>query len=101
MKQNDNLPVVVHNHITEIYLTDFCPFEKRGEDGLYWFYLERIYAVPHYGEKAGMELLALICKCAFWDKVLTDEESTSIIKICHSKEWYKIFKEMNYNEGWN
>ena len=101
MKQNKILPVVVHGHINQVILQNICPQDKLGEIGAYCFYINRIYAVPHYGEKSGTEILKLICRCAFADDVLTDEESISIINICHSKEWYKIFKEMNYNEGWN
>ena len=76
--------------------------EKRGEPQAYDFYIDRLYELPKYGEKSGFEMLALICRCAFWDDVLTDAESISIIKICQSaNEWHKIFMEANYNEGWN
>ena len=101
MKQNEILPVVVHSHVNQVILHNICPMDKLGEIGAYAFYVGRFYSVPHYGEKAGTELLALICRCAFNDEVLTEAESISIINICHSPEWYKIFKEMNYNEGWN
>lgn len=101
MKQNEILPVVVHCHINRVILHDICPADKLGEIGAYAFYINRFYSVPHYGEKSGTELLKLICRCAFHDDVLTEGESISIINICHSDEWYKIFKEMDYNEGWN
>ena len=96
-----DLPRVVVIHVVDIMSDNFVPPDKRGEPEAYDFYLERLINVPHYGERAGTELLHLICRCAFNDEVLTDAESISIINICHSKEWYKIFKEMNYNEGWN
>lgn len=101
MKQNEILPIVVHGHVNQVILQNICPHDKLGEIGAYAFYINRFYSVPHYGEKAGMELIKLICRCAFADNVLTEAESISIINICHSPEWYKIFKEMNFNEGWN
>ena len=101
MKQNEILPIVVHGHVNQVILQNICPHDKLGEIGAYAFYISRFYSIPHYGEKAGMELIALICRCAFADEVLTEAESISIINICHSPEWYKIFKEMNFNDGWN
>ena len=95
------LPYIVRKHIFDL-LQSFKPSpDKLGEIGAYDFYWERFFAIPNYGEKSGMQIIALICRCAFNDEVLTDSESISIINICHSPEWYKIFKEMNFNEGWN
>lgn len=75
--------------------------EKRGEVGAYQFYIDRLFASLNYGERSGMEIVKTVCRCAFADEVLTDAESISIINICHSPEWHKIFMEVNYNEGWN
>ena len=75
--------------------------EKRGEVGAYQFYIDRLFASLTYGERSGMEIVKTVCRCAFADEVLTDAESISIINICHSTEWHKIFSEVNYNEGWN
>ena len=100
-EKNISIPKVVRHHVFHVLMSNACPLEKMGEPKAYEFYLERLRAVPLYGEKSGTELLKLICRCAFADNVLTEAESISIINICHSPEWYKIFKEMNFNEGWN
>ena len=75
--------------------------EKRGEVGAYQFYIDRLFSSLNYGERSGMEIVKTVCRCAFADEVLTDSESISIINICHSEEWHKIFSEVNFNEGWN
>lgn len=95
------IPLVVVRHIARVIEDNPVSPDKHNNPLAYDFYIDRLFAVPNYGEKSGTELLRLICRCAFNDDVLTDAESISIINICHSKEWYKIFKEMNYNEGWN
>lgn len=80
---------------------EICPAKDRGQGGQYDFYLDRLWSAMKYGEKSGMEIIKTVCRCAFADEVLTDAESISIINICHSSEWHKIFMEVNYNEGWN
>lgn len=80
---------------------EICPAKDRGQGGQYDFYLDRLFASLKYGERSGMEIIKTVCRCAFADEVLTDAESISIINICHSPEWHKIFMEVNYNEGWN
>lgn len=95
------VPLVVVRHIARVIEDNHVSVDKHEHPLAYDFYIDRIFSVPQYGEKSGTELLKLICRCAFNDDVLTEEESISIINICHSNEWYKIFKEMNYNEGWN
>ena len=95
------LPFIVVRHIARVIELNHVSVDKHEHPLAYDFYIDRIFSVPHYGEKSGTELLKLICRCAFHDDVLTEAESISIINICHSNEWYKIFKEMNYNEGWN
>lgn len=75
--------------------------DKRGEPLAYQFYIDRLFAALNYGERSGMEIVKTVCRCAFADEVLTEEESISIIKICHSPEWHKIFMEVLFNEGWN
>lgn len=67
-------------------------------EGVYIFYLSRIWACPLYGFKAGHELLDMILRCVNADTMLTEEEYNSIIKqanLCHIK-----MMEDNYNEGW-
>ena len=100
-EQINSIPQVVRKHVCIILLDNSCPPDKRGEPQAYEFYLDRLLSVPKYGEKSGTDLIKCICRCAFADNVLTEAESISIINICHSPEWYKIFKEMNFNEGWN
>ena len=95
------LPFTVIRHIARVIENNPVSPDKHEHPLAYDFYIDRIFAIPQYGEKSGTELLKLICRCAFHDDVLTEAESISIINICHSKEWYKIFKEMNYNDGWN
>lgn len=85
----------------EVISDNLCPEKDRGQGGEYDFYLDRIFASLKYGENAGMEIIKTVCRCAFNDEVLTEQESISIINICHSPEWHKIFMEVNYNEGWN
>lgn len=85
----------------EVISDNLCPEKDRGQGGEYDFYLDRIFASLKYGESAGMEIIKTVCRCAFNDEVLTEQESISIINICHSPEWHKIFMEVNYNEGWN
>ena len=98
---NSMLPLVVIMHMKSVMAENSLLPTDYGEPLAYDFYIERIWAVPHYGKKSGMELLKCICRCAFADEVLTEAESISIINICHSPEWHKIFMEANYNEGWN
>ena len=90
---------LVLQHIAKICVDNrVSANEKLRHYLVYDYYINRIFAVVSYGEKSGMELLKCICRCAFADEVLTEAESISIINICHSPEWNKIFKEMNYNE---
>ena len=68
-------------------------------DKLYDFYRGRVESAPHYGLKAGQEILSTVTRCAFWDSLLTVEEFNSIIisvEKCHIK-----MMEENYNAGWN
>lgn len=98
---HSTIPMVVVRHVSAIIELNPVSPEKHECPKAYDFYIDRINAVPHYGEKSGTELLKLICRCAFHDYCLTEAESISIINICHSPQWYKIWKEMEFNEGWN
>lgn len=72
-----------------------------GYDGVMEFYRDRILSCPHYGFKAGHELLDLIQKCAYHDMyvaILTSDEYISIINLCY-KAHIKMMEE-NYNAGW-
>ena len=88
-------------HLWQLYLLNKPSPDKMGEVGAYLFYIDRLFASLNYGERSGMKIVKTVCRCAFADEVLTDAESISIIKICHSPEWHKIFMEVLYNEGWN
>lgn len=72
-----------------IVLTDLCRF-----------YLDRIRSTLHYSLYQGREILKLVCRCAFNDSCLTDEESIAIIETCLDPLLDNILMEVNYNEGW-
>ena len=67
--------------------------------GVYDFYRDKITACPHYGFKAGHEILAVILRTALRDTLLTDDEYVSIINLCQ-KAHIKMMED-NYNAGWN
>lgn len=96
-----NITGVAYVHFTYMVFSHLCPVDERGQGGEYDFYLDRLYASLFYGERSGMEIVKTVCRCAFNDEVLTESEAISIINLCHSPEWHKIFMEVNYNEGWN
>lgn len=89
------------NRLQGVFHLNHVPPERRGDDGQYDFYRDRIWSAINYGERSGMEIISTVCRCAFNDEVLTEDECISIINICHSPEWHKIFMEVNFNEGWN
>ena len=66
---------------------------------LYDFYRGRIESAPHYGFKAGHEILTVIQRSAFFDSLLTKEEYNSIINLC--QQAHIKMMEDNYNAGWN
>ena len=85
----------------EIIKDNLCSPDKQGYPQAYQFYLDRLLSVPHYSLAGAYQMLALICRCAFWDDCLTFEEFNSIIKIVHDPRTNILIKEINYNEGWN
>ena len=68
-------------------------------EGVYQFYADRINACPKYGFNSGHEILKVICRTAFRDNFLTEEEFDSIINLCE-KAHIKMMED-NYNAGWN
>ena len=66
----------------------------------YKFYYGRIRNLPFYGLVQGRELVKMICRCAFNDSLLTDEESICIIETCLDPRLDNILLEVNYNESW-
>ena len=67
---------------------------------VYRFYYGRIKNCPFYGLVQGREILKMICRCAFNDSLLTDDESICIIETCLDPRLDNILLEVNYNESW-
>ena len=63
------------------------------------FYRGRLYSAPSYGLRAGHQIVATVCRCAFHDSLLTYDEFVSIINLCELAH-IKILEE-DYNEGFN
>ena len=66
----------------------------------YHFYYGRLRNVPMYGLVQGRELIKMICRAAFNDSRLTDNESIVIMETCLDPRVDNILLEVNYNEGW-
>ena len=66
---------------------------------LFNFYGGRIESAPNYGFKSGHDILSVVCRCAFYDSFLTDDEFNSIIILCE-KAHIKMMED-DYNAGWN
>lgn len=79
-----------HGLTSESYLTNKA----------YHFYYSRLRNLPMYGLVQGRELVKLICRCAFNDSLLTDNEAIVIIETCLDSRLDNILMEVNYNEGW-
>ena len=96
----DRLAVCVNS-----LMFDSCTFhncqltflEMRPEMG---FYYQRLRALHHYSLFQARELKKMICRCAFNDSLLTDEESICIIETCLDPRLDNILLEVNYNESW-
>ena len=71
----------------------------KSYEGVFDFYKGRIQSAPNYGFNAGHEILKVICRTAFRDNFLTEEEFDSIINLCE-KAHIKMMED-NYNAGWN
>lgn len=69
-------------------------------NSLYGFYAERLLNVYNYGLVQGRELIKMICRCAFNDSSLTDNEAIVIMETCLDPALDNILLEVNYNEGW-
>lgn len=68
-------------------------------EGVFEFYRGRIESAPLYGFKSGEQILHVIAHCALNDDMLTPDEFSSIINLCH-KAHIKMMED-NYNDGWN
>ena len=75
---------------------------KRGTHlfGIYGFYANRLREAPFYGLVQGREIIKMVCRCAFNDSALTDNESIVIMETCLDPELDNILLEVNYNETW-
>ena len=68
--------------------------------GLYGFYAGRLKMAPFYGLVQGREIIRTVCRCAFNDSQLTDNEAIVIMETCLDPRLDNILLEVNYNEGW-
>ena len=68
--------------------------------GRYGFYLNRLKEVQFYGLVQGREIIKTICRSAFNDSSLTDNEAIVIMETCLDPALANILLEVNYNEGW-
>ena len=66
----------------------------------YNFYYKRLKALPHYSLGQAHKLIKMICRCAFNDSLLTDNESIVIMETCLDPALDNILLEVNYNEAW-
>ena len=64
------------------------------------FYVLRLAAVYNYGLMQGREMIKMICRCAFNDSSLTDNECIAIMETCLDPRLDNILLEVNFNEGW-
>ena len=65
------------------------------------FYIQRLGVAPNYGLVQGRELIKMICRCAFNDSTLTDNESVVIMETCLDPALDNMLLEVNFNEGWS
>ena len=68
--------------------------------GLYGFYVDRLRMAPLYGLVQGREIIKMVCRSAFNDSLLTDNEAIVIMETCLDPALDNILLEVNYNEGW-
>lgn len=68
--------------------------------GLYGFYAGRLKMAPFYGLVQGREIIKMVCRCAFNDSRLTDNEAIVIMETCLDSRLDNILLEVNFNEGW-
>ena len=79
------------------HLTDNDKFDVFG---LYGFYADRLKTAPFYGLTQGREIIKMVCRCAFNDSRLTDNEAIVIMETCLDPRLDNLLMEVNYNEGW-
>lgn len=92
-----NIALIMIYHLLNRGLKENDKFDVYGR---YGFYVERIKQAPFYGLVQGRELIKLICRCAFNDPSLTDDEAIVIMETCCDPALDNILLEVNFNEGW-
>lgn len=68
--------------------------------GIYGFYADRLKSAIFYGLVQGREMIKMICRAAFNDSRLTDNEAIVIMETCLDLRLDNILMEVNFNEGW-
>ena len=91
------ITMLLIKHLFDKTLSSVDKFDMFGAFG---FYADRLQAVPFYGLVQGRELIKTICRSAFNDSSLTDNEAIVIMETCLDPALDNILLEVNYNEGW-
>ena len=86
--------------IDHLYNRVLCDKDKFDLFGLYGFYVERLKTAPFYGLVQGREIIRMVCRCAFNDSLLSENEAIVIIETCLDPRLDNILMEVNYNENW-
>lgn len=64
------------------------------------FYYNRLCSLHKYSLFQAREIVKMICRCAFNDSLLTDNQSIVIMEICLSSKLDNFLMEVNFNAGW-
>lgn len=91
------ITMIILKHLFDRELTKNDKFDIFGK---YGFYVNRLKQAPFYGLVQGREMIKMICRCAFNDSSLTDNEAIVIMETCLDPALDNILLEVNYNEGW-
>lgn len=91
------ISMIILQHLFDRTLNDNDKFDIFGK---YGFYVERLKQAPFYGLVQGRELIKMICRSAFNDSSLTDNEAIVIMETCLDPALDNILMEVNFNEGW-
>ena len=92
-----SVSLIVITHLMDRTLNKDDKFDIFGR---YGFYLDRLKEVPFYGLEQGRDLIKMICRSAFNDSSLTDNEAIVIMETCLDPALDNILLEVNFNEGW-
>ena len=78
----------------------YTRFTCDGWTAQFGFYAYRLMKCYNYGLVQGRELIKMICRCAFNDSSLTENEAIVIMETCLDPALDNILMEVNFNEGW-